>query len=452
MEPSIFLDFNLPNAATWFYFSLLLTIALFFQFGRPLSVRNFDLLTLFLLVPGFLLLQEAHQLIRSGDSTAPEDSPARLTAIRGQRELLLAYSWLLAGSLYWFVRAIIDLALVRRPVANPNLNTSGLAWLGIALFLCLAAVATRPGSESIVSAPIGTRPLAMEHLQDGATALAQQTQSASPADVRFWVERSLALMCHLAVALGLLMIGWRQFNDAAAGVGLATLYVLVPYTAFQIQSFHHAWAAAFITWALFFYRRPHVSGWLLGLAAGSALVPLLLFPLWVSFYARRGSMRFTIAFAQALLLSVGILVFALWWEGWITSNLTPDSLSEWVPWKRSRAESLWTGVHGAYRLPIFVLFVGFVGVLTIWPSPKNLSHLIALSAAVLLGVQFWHADQGGVYVLWYLPLVLLMIFRPNLSNHEPPAIEPGGMFRWAGAAWNRVRGRKTVPAGNELAV
>ena len=50
MEPSIFLEFQLPNAATWFYFALFLTVALFFQFARPLSIRNLDLLMLFLLV------------------------------------------------------------------------------------------------------------------------------------------------------------------------------------------------------------------------------------------------------------------------------------------------------------------------------------------------------------------------------------------------------------------
>ena len=37
MQPSIFLDFQLPNAATWLYFSLLLAVAIFFQFDRPLS-------------------------------------------------------------------------------------------------------------------------------------------------------------------------------------------------------------------------------------------------------------------------------------------------------------------------------------------------------------------------------------------------------------------------------
>src|SRR5262249_55133929 len=56
---SIFFDFNLPNGTTWFYFSFLLAVALFLKFSRLLSIRNWDVVTLFLLVPGFLLLQEA---------------------------------------------------------------------------------------------------------------------------------------------------------------------------------------------------------------------------------------------------------------------------------------------------------------------------------------------------------------------------------------------------------
>src|SRR5205823_5234928 len=67
---SIFLEFNLPNAATWFYFSLLLAIALFYKFTRLLSMRNWDILTLFLLVPGLLLLQEAHSRVPSAESLA----------------------------------------------------------------------------------------------------------------------------------------------------------------------------------------------------------------------------------------------------------------------------------------------------------------------------------------------------------------------------------------------
>src|SRR5262249_4196441 len=56
---SIFLDFSLPNAATWFYFALLLAVAVFVRFSRPLSLRNWDVVAMFLLVPGLLLRQEA---------------------------------------------------------------------------------------------------------------------------------------------------------------------------------------------------------------------------------------------------------------------------------------------------------------------------------------------------------------------------------------------------------
>jgi len=39
-------------------------------------------------------------------------------------------------------------------------------------------------------------------------------------------------------------------------------------------------------------------------------------------------------------------------------------------------------------------------------------------------IQFWYADQGGVYVLWYLPLLLLLVFRPNLADRRAPEINP----------------------------
>jgi hypothetical protein len=75
-------------------------------------------------------------------------------------------------------------------------------------------------------------------------------------------------------------------------------------------------------------------------------------------------------------------------------------------------------------MPVFVLYTAFLMATLFWPSPKNLAHVIALSAAVLIGLQLWYADQGGVYVLWYLPLLLLLVFRPNLADRRPPLIQP----------------------------
>ena len=42
------------------------------------------------------------------------------------------------------------------------------------------------------------------------------------------------------------------------------------------------------------------------------------------------------------------------------------------------------------------------------------------SVALVLGVQFWYGDRGGSYIHWDLPLLLMMIFRPNLTAARPP--------------------------------
>lgn len=442
MEQSIFLDFSLPNAATWFYFSIFLAVAIFFQFSRPFSLRNLDLITLFILVPGFLLLQEAHSLIADGKGP------------RGNAELIAGYAWLLGGTGFWFARALFDLTLVRRPTASTNLTPAGLACVGIALLVALTFVAMRRSEGPSQQAQVGRQPEPIAQVQDQATVIVQKTQpgsDTSPVDLRFLVERSLAMACHGAIVVGLLLIGIRHFQDRTAGLSMAVLYLLVPYTAYNVGQLHHVWPAAFIVWAVYFFRRPVATGWLLGLASGTALVPALLFPLWLGFYSRRGGGRFTAGFLTALGVSVGVTALILWFDGRAGFGLAAAlSLPDWQPWRIPMAESIWRQAHWAYRLPIFVLFVAFLLGVAVWPSPKNLSHLIALSAAILLGVQFWHADRGGVYVLWYLPLILLMMFRPNLSSVEPPEPQSGLMARWAGAAWRRVRPGPTSP--KELAV
>ena len=76
LADSIFLNINLPNPTTWFYFSGLLAVAPFFKFSRLLSVRNWDVLTLFLLMPGLLLLIEAgSQENGKTNSDEPKNGP-----------------------------------------------------------------------------------------------------------------------------------------------------------------------------------------------------------------------------------------------------------------------------------------------------------------------------------------------------------------------------------------
>ncbi len=442
---SIFFDFNLPNATTWFYFSFLLAVALFFKFSRLLSMRNWDVAMIFLLVPGLLLLQEArtrsavHVARQVGEAglaaplagtgvgsvgavaaaAVPDPGPARL--------LRLGYLWLLIGSVYFLVRCLVDLALERRPALSPNLNLGGLAWLSGALFICLVAVALRHPPESR-PASVGKAGAPLDQVQrHSAQLVAAETPAGALSDVelRFWVQRGLAVLCHLAVVIGLIVIGCRHFQDATAGMAAATFYLMLPYTGQYVGQLHHVWPIALMVWALACYRKPTLAGVLLGLAAGTAYFPALVFPVWVSFYWRRGAGRFAAAFllSAALCLAGTAVLLAL--DGELDATIQSAlALSDWQPWKVPTAESFWLGIHWVYRIPVFIAFLAFVVTTTFWPAPKNLAHVLALSTAILIGTQLWYADQGGVYVLWYLPLLLLMIFRPNLADRRPLPIPP----------------------------
>ena len=76
----------------------------------------------------------------------------------------------------------------------------------------------------------------------------------------------------------------------------------------------------------------------------------------------------------------------------------------------------WQYFEPAYRIPVVAAFVVLCVGLAIWPVQKNLGTLLSCSAAVMLATQFWHANQGGLYMAWYLPLLILTIFRPNLED------------------------------------
>ena len=239
-----------------------------------------------------------------------------------------------------------------------------------------------------------------------------------------WVEFSLAVICHLAIVLGLAFIGWRHFQDAHLGVAAATFYLLLPYTAYHVDQVHHVMPAAFLLWAIAAYRFPVLAGILLGLASATGYFPVLTLPAWFSFYWKRGAGRFTGSSVLTTVLCFALIAAILWMDGDLARSIkTALAMSDWQPWKQPNplmTKGFWTGVDWAwaYRMPVFIAYLAFVITTLVWPAPKNLSHLIALSAAVLIGIQFWFADQGGVYVLWYLPLLLLLVFRPNLSDRH----------------------------------
>ena len=456
MDPreSIFLDFKLPNPTSWFYLSLLVTLALFFRFKQVFSLRNWDLVMLFALVPALLYLSESREarlqqsaayagrtLLESGvlqcssgqfggavvqvvESSRTQAEAAHANQ-RAERDVWRAYLALLIGSTYFLVRCLVDLAIARRPPFVPSLGVGGLTFLGCALLIVLSAKTLLPPAEAVPDGQ-ATSVVLEKATEVAAQAASQVNQDRLDIDPAFW-RRLMAIVCHVVVVAGLVWIGWRQFQSLHAGIGSAVLYLLLPYTARYTQDLRQVLPAALVVLAFVAYRRPLVAGIVLGFASGIVYYPLMLFPAWFGFYRGKGAWRFAVGFAVVLASIVAYVLLDPTLRPLMQSALLfPD----WQAWDLSQkpvGEGLWSAVelHFAYRAPLFIAYLAMVVATAFWPSPKNLGHLMAISTALILGVQFWYADAGGIYVLWYLPLLILVTVRPNLSTRTAPDLQPG---------------------------
>jgi hypothetical protein len=391
----------------WVFLSMLGCLTIFFKFSRFWSVRNLDLVLLFSLAPGLMRLV--------GSSAHPWS----------------AYVWLFLGSTLWLVRCLIDLGMARRPILEPNLNMAGLTCLSIGIMaLLLAETVSLPISEGAARnpaehsgrddpPPTGTHTVGSTVNHVLRLAHLPPPQRPNPPQVIF--KRVLAFLSHLGLVTGLIAVGWRHFERPIAGLAVATCYLLLPYTRIAVVDLGQLLPAALIVGALVFYTRPFVSGPLIGLAAGWMPACLGLLPLWAGFYSGRGARRF-LGVSMALVLGCGLLAWAVpglpvWARALGARSLAEAGLLPNV--EAPSAGSFWAGIDASYRLPVLILYLALVVVTSLWPAEKNLGELIALSAALLVASQLWYLDEGGTIVLLYLPLVLLMIFRPNLSAKRP---------------------------------
>ncbi|MEZ6147960.1 MAG: hypothetical protein R3B91_21525 [Planctomycetaceae bacterium] len=397
------------DATTWFYLSLLLVLAVFFRFHRVWSLRNIDLALLLCTSPGLLLVQS-------------ED------------RRMLGFGWLFMVSGIILVRLLFDSLLVRRPHTTQNLNAAGMGFLCAAAFVLLSMHAvsvplpestehTLQRADDLITRTDRTE--AEEEIEDPVELEAGPTPAVIGAPIKVMFDhlapRVMAMTAHLAVIVGLLFIGRNLFGDLQLGLAMATLYSLLPCTAYDVGEFNHVLPAALIVWAIVAYRLPFVSGSLMGMACGTLFFPLFLVPMWCAFYGRKAGVRFFLAVTVvfAALLTSSLLTSAdpdSFWRQTIGTIRLPVLAFE----GGDQVDGFWNeGEYGSpYRIPVIVGYFLMLVALTIWPRNKKVEHLIANSAALIVGTQFWYPQQGGVYLLWYLPLLLMVVFRPRLTRLE----------------------------------
>jgi hypothetical protein len=434
------------NAVTWVYVSSLLIIGIYFKFHRFWSVRNLDLVALMAFAFGFVLI--THKQPATG------------------------YLWLFGVSGFFLVRLLLDPVMVRRPLLEPNLSSSGLTFTCFALVLFLLAnVITRPAFEGgrrsveqiegdpwtmmrwedTLYGPAADHPgryaqqgpgyapfLAMADLANRRLAAAAAGPAHAPRQRVLWsaATRTTAVLGHLAILIGLILIGYRHFGSARTGVAAASLYLLLPYTAEFTCRIDHVIPGALLVWAVVAYRRPLIAGAWVGLAAGIIYYPLFLLPLWCGFYWRRGLARFLIGVALVL----AILVASLAWTSGDPHTFA-DLAARMFGGKSLSADhatGYWALHDVAYRVPVIAVFFVVAVSMALWPAQKNLGTLLSCSAAVLVGTQFWHAHYAGIYLGWYLPLLILTIFRPNLEDRMAlTAVREVRLFR-SGWTWRNM--------------
>ena len=177
------------------------------------------------------------------------------------------------------------------------------------------------------------------------------------------------------------------------GIAAASLYLLLPYTSQMTGRVDYVVPALLLVWAVAAYRRPVLSGLLIGLAAGCIFYPIFLLPLWLSFYWKRGVFRFLIG------LAIGLIVLMIFWLA--TSAEVQSFGDQLVDFFGIRyfdgkdADGFWANhARLPYRIPIIAGFAAICGSLALWPAQKHLGTLISCTALVMLGTQFWHPYEG----------------------------------------------------------
>jgi len=146
-------------------------------------------------------------------------------------------------------------------------------------------------------------------------------------------------------------------------------------------------------------------------AVSTVYFPIALLPLWTAYYWNRGLLRFLVATLTAT--GIVFLLDRLVTGMWIVEKL------EW------QSDGFWIHFNGSYVLPVMVAYVILCTALVFAHfKQRTFPVLIAHTAVIIIGTQFWYTPQGGTYILWYLPLVLLIMFRPSLMRTESAALDP----------------------------
>ncbi len=227
-----------------------------------------------------------------------------------------------------------------------------------------------------------------------------------------------AVLFDLATIGGLLLLGRRLRGGRAGtelGVALAFAWAAYPYSLYVMNSnSNDSLVAALLVFTLLVAARPATRGLLLALASATKFAPIALAPLFAGYESGATKRRYAgvLVFAVAMLLTLAVVSAPLvassglekFWDRTVGFQLGRGSpFSIWGQY--SSLEWLQTVCKvAAAGLALAVAFV---------PRRKSPVVLATLGAAVLIALQLTLTHWFYLYIVWWLPFVLVALLAPN---------------------------------------
>jgi Glycosyltransferase family 87 len=225
-----------------------------------------------------------------------------------------------------------------------------------------------------------------------------------------------AIAFDVLTMIGLIVLGRRLRAGPAGwglGITLAYAWAAYPYTLYALDcNTNDSLVAMVCVWALVALRSAPGRGLLVGLGAAAKFAPLALAPLF-------GARRRPLVFGTALLAVLAITVLPF-----IPDGDVRELYDRTIGYQAGRPSpfSIWGQADlGALHTAVKVAAIGFALLVAFVPRRPNVRQVAALGGAVLIGLQLPVDHWFYLYVVWFVPFVLVASFGAIAPSPAPAA-------------------------------
>jgi hypothetical protein len=235
-----------------------------------------------------------------------------------------------------------------------------------------------------------------------------------------------AIFFDLATFAGLLLLGLR-LRPGPEGRRLAAMlgfgWAAYPYTAYALMSnSNDALVSLLLVATLLLIARPVLRGAALALAGLTKFAPLVLTPLFATY---RTTGPAVVRFGVGFLIAAGLVMaqtiadpgLSTFWDRTIANQVNRDS--PFSIWGQAGLEPL--------RIAVIAALAALAVLVAFRPRDKSLTQVAALGAALLIGSQLTAQHWFYLYLVWFLPLLLVALATLNPGQGQgsvrstPPA-------------------------------